>query len=99
MQKNENEYATRDLYESAFLFASNQKLLRLDKDGSCYWFVFDEASYCEYLVDLFWRRKAPIDAKTYADSIRSLKDRIFTLNRRRDLYENESEGGSPIRNA
>jgi len=89
--KKNDEYPTRDLYEAAFLFASNKNLIRQDRDNSCYWFVFKEDGYCEYLVDLYWSKKAKIDAKTYADSIRSLKDRIFTLNRRRDVYIEEEK--------
>ena len=76
-----DSYRTKDLSEASYLYASGKKLLKLDKiDGIC-WFIFNGRDSCEKLTDAFWRKEAVVNAKDYADSIRTLKDMIF--NRRR----------------
>ena len=79
----ENVYLTRDLYEAALLFACQQKLLRLEKEekGRSFWFVFLGQKTCQSLVDTYWRRELNVNAKAYTDAIRSLKDRLFAMER------------------
>lgn len=73
----EKFYRTRDLNEASFLFASRQKLIRLEEDSGRFWFVFEDRPACQKLIDAYWRREATVNAKEFADSFRSLKDRIF----------------------
>lgn len=74
-----NEYKVKDLHESAYLYISGKKLLRLDKENNFYWFIFEDQAGCKVLVDAYWRRECPVCAKDFADAIHSLKSRIFTL--------------------
>jgi len=78
LKKMENAYRTKDLAEASFLYASHQKLIRLEEDNNGrYWFIFGDKGQCEELVNQYWRREATVNAKEFADAFRSLKDRIF----------------------
>lgn len=75
----EKEFRTKDLYESAFLYSQGQELVRLEKDGNVFWFVFTDRGVCSQLSNEYWSGKS--SAKIYADAIRTLKDRIFAQGR------------------
>lgn len=78
MQLESSELQTKDLYEAAFLFAQGQKLIRLEKDGSIYWFVFGNDNFtAEQLRNLYWSGEGLVSGRSYAEAIRSLKDRLF----------------------
>lgn len=70
-------YYTKDLSEAAAILCSGAKLLRLEQEQNFYWFLFVDKSLCEQLSNSYWSGELKIYAKTYADSIRSLKDRLF----------------------
>jgi hypothetical protein len=72
-------FRTKDISEASFLYASDKKLIELEKSGYFFYFVFEDVSGCMALIQSFWRKEAMIDAKTYADAFRSLKDRLFCL--------------------
>lgn len=74
---NGDAYLTKDLYEAAFLITHNLKLLRLVKEDNYYWFVFGNKTKAEELSAQFWRKEIDVNAKIFAENIRSLKDRIF----------------------
>ena len=78
----ENTHPTQDLYESAFLYASGQKLIQLKNDNGRFSFIFEDVQACQRLIDSYWRKDATVNAKEYADAVRSLKDRIFSLQRK-----------------
>ena len=75
----ENNYLTRDLAESAYLYTSGIKLIKTELVGNgrriC--FVFDDRKQCEELVGKFMQKEGIVDAKTYSDSLRTLKDIVF----------------------
>ena len=73
----DNAHRTKDLYEASFLYAAGCKLIRLLDDHGRFWFVFEGEELCRQLTDSYWRKEATINAKEFADSIRTLKDRIF----------------------
>ena len=83
-------YLVKDLFESAFLYASNAKLINFKKDGSYYWLVFKDRSLCENLIQRYWGREASIDPKSFADALRSLKDRLFVLMKRDEYGKNKT---------
>lgn len=83
-------YLVKDLFEAAYLYASNAKLINLKKDGSYYWFVFSDKFVCENLIQKYWGREASIDPKSYADALRSLKDRLFVLMKRDGYGRNKT---------
>jgi hypothetical protein len=70
-------YLTKDLGEAAALISKGAKMLRLQQESSFFWFVFQDKPLCEKLSNEFWSGELQVSAKTYADSIRSLKDRLF----------------------
>lgn len=71
-------YHTKDLMEAAALACSGAKIVRLESASTFYWFVFEDKSQCEQLANSFWAGELCVPAKTYADSIRNLKDRLFS---------------------
>ena len=79
MNMEKDLYLTKDLFESAFLYASHKTLSGLKKDNHFYWFIFEDRQGCIKLIDSFWRKEATVNAKEYADALRSLKDRLFAL--------------------
>ena len=70
-------YLTKDLYEAAALYSANQKFLGLEREGQFYWFAFENKEVCQKISDDFWAKRVKVDAKSYAEAIRTLKDRIF----------------------
>jgi len=78
MNIEKDEFKTKDLPEAALLFTRSKKLIRLEKDNERFHFVFEDKLACQELIDLFWRKEALVDAKTFADSLRSLKGLIFS---------------------
>lgn len=76
MDKN-NVYLTKDLYEGALLYANHIKLLSLQKEGEYFWFIFEDKEKAESLSNKYWQREAQVNAKDYAEAIRSLKDRLY----------------------
>ena len=77
-----NTYHTKDLAEASFLYASGKKFVHLEEDKGRFWFVFDDKTSCEELTNSFWRKEAVVNAKEYADALRTLKDLIFNKHRR-----------------
>lgn len=75
--KSHNEYFTKDLAEAAALHCKSANLVRLQKENSFFWFVFSDKKQCERLSNQFWFGELVVNAKTYADTIRSFKDRLF----------------------
>jgi len=73
-----DRFQTKDMYEAAFLYARRLKLSKLERAGSSFWFVFESKRDAEKLSDSYWAREADVNAKAYADSIRTLKDMIFS---------------------
>lgn len=74
---NGDVYQTKDLYEAALLESYDLRLLNLVKESNYYWFIFENKTKAEELSSWFWRKEINVNAKLYAESIRSLKDRIF----------------------
>ena len=70
-------YRTKDLSEASFLYASGSKLIKTDNENGKVWFIFFDKAYCEKLANSFWSREATVNAKEFADAIRTLKDLIF----------------------
>jgi len=74
------EYKTKDLGEAAALLSNSVRLLRLEKDGNIFWFVFDEKTKSERLSDKYWSGDLMVNAKGYDNALRTLKDRLFARN-------------------
>lgn len=73
----ENIYFTKDLWEAGYLYASEQKLIRLQKEGKFFWFIFLDKEISEKLALSYWNGEATVNPKAYSDAVRTLKDRLF----------------------
>jgi len=70
-------YITKDLPLASALLSLRQRLLHLKNEGSHFIFIFQNNRTCEKLANAFLNRELTVDAKTYAESLRTLKDKIF----------------------
>lgn len=80
MTKNVDEkytYHTKDLAEAAAILAKGRRLLRLQPQEDYFLFVFEDEKQCEEIANSFWSGELRVNAKGYADALRTLKDRIF----------------------
>ncbi len=71
----ENSTKIKDLYLAAFAYSKGKRLIKMERDGRTCWFLFEK---CDDLVDEYWTDVALWKIKTYADSIRTLKDLIYS---------------------
>lgn len=77
-QSNSDELRTKDLYEAGFLIAKGLKLLRLERERAIFFFVLsNKDKKADELRDLYWSGDGLVSGRVYADSIRTLKDRLF----------------------
>lgn len=70
-------YSTKDLAESAFLYASCCKFMHSENNNGVVWFSFSDKNKCQQLADAFWRKEAMVNAREFYNSLRTLKDLIF----------------------
>ncbi len=70
-------YPTRDVYEASLLYANRLKLIDVSRVDSVCWFVFQGKDKAAELSRKFWSREAKVDAKAYAEAVKTLKDLIF----------------------
>ena len=72
-----SKYLTKDLGEAAALMASGVKFIGLKNGNGFYWFVFDSLEVAKN-ADNYWSGELLVKAKNYYDSMRTLKDRIYS---------------------
>jgi hypothetical protein len=72
-----NYYYTKDLGEAAALMSKSLKLLGLKKEGTYFLFVFEDRTQCLPISDEFWYGDLQVNARSYAEAMRRLKDRLF----------------------
>ena len=49
----------------------------MEKEENFYWFIFGDKENAEDLSNQYWQKEAQVNAKDYAEAIRSLKDRLY----------------------
>ena len=75
-------YETRDLYEASAIRSLNHSVIDVKKeDGVCY-FVFDNKQDCEDIVNDYRNRKLTVNAKSFTESIKTMKNFIYSGERR-----------------
>jgi len=74
----ENYYLTKDLYLAGFLYAKGIEFGGVKRQGSLCWFVFVDKPICESLQLQFFAKSTEVNAKDYADSLRTLKNLIYS---------------------
>jgi len=73
------EYKTKDIFEASWIYSQKAPLLRLDPDGNYFWFVFaNDENFTSSLSEKYWRQTATGNIKEYVNSLKSLKDLIFS---------------------
>lgn len=73
-----NIFKTKDLSEGALLLVKGQKLIQLERVGKTVYFVFTDKESCEQLSNQYWFGGCLVNAKSYFESIQTLKKRIFS---------------------
>ena len=75
---NNSLYRTKDLYLASLIYASNERLVKMESGGKHYIFVFQDSERCEAIASSYWQNVCLINAKAFTDAIRTLKDLIFS---------------------
>jgi len=75
-------FTTYDLHCSAALICAGFELLTLEKktDPRKALFVFKKKSGIEKIADLYWSDRLEVKARTYADTLKMLKNRLYSEN-------------------
>ncbi len=69
---------TKDLYLASLWYAKHIKMIDIERVGKQCWFVFEEKHKCEEVQKKFMFREEIVNAKEYADAIKTLKGMIFS---------------------
>ena len=67
-----------DFYSSAFLIATGQKLQNTYKRGSQTVFIFEDSEETQNLLNNYFAMQAEINASSYAQAIKNLKNIIHS---------------------
>lgn len=78
MDKQNNIYKTKDIFEASWIYSQNIKLIRLEPDGKYYWFIFEDKQTSEKLSFDYWSQKADGNIKQFVNSLKTLKDMVFS---------------------
>ncbi len=71
-------YKVKDIGEAAAQLCNAAKLLGLEKDTDFFWFVFsNENNSCNEISNRYWFGDLLINAKTFHESLRKLRDVLF----------------------
>jgi hypothetical protein len=79
--RNTDVYQTKDLHEAGCLLALGFRLVEVQTEGRVMWFQFVEQAAAAKAAEAYWSGVAVVGAKAYADSLRTLKDRLFAHRR------------------
>ena len=70
-------YKTKDLAEASALILQKQQLIRIDREGSICWFVFDDYNTCVDKSNQFFFGELLVNAREFHEAMARLKNRIF----------------------
>jgi hypothetical protein len=73
-------YESVDFYSSAFLIATGQKLQNTYKRGPQTVFIFEDSEDIQILLNNYFAMQAEINASSYAQAIKNLKNIIHAGN-------------------
>ena len=71
-------YSTKDFWLAGGLMASGEKLIRVDWEGRQAFFKFLNLDKCEQAAQAYWSGDLKVSAKAFTDSLRTLKDRMYS---------------------
>ena len=72
-----DHFLTKDLQLAGLLYAKSAGFIGVNRNGRLCWFVFENHPLCEKLQQQFFAKSVEVNAKDYADAIRTLKDLVF----------------------
>ena len=73
----DGEYKTKDLPEVAALIIKKQRLIKMQRDGSVCWFVFEHTPLCEEIVHKFYYEGLPHNnVREYSETLKMLKGKV-----------------------
>jgi len=77
--ENKNNFKTKDLYFAATLIALGYEIISLESiSPKSFQFNFNiESQKLAEFENNFWQRKLLVDARTFSDSIKEIKTRIY----------------------
>lgn len=75
MNKN---FTTRDLNIASLCYAKGLKLLEVKRSEGICWFVFEGNERCLEIQNKYFAKSIDVNAKEFADSLRTLKDLVFS---------------------
>lgn len=82
MQNEQNEYRTKDLYISAYLFMKGHDVSSIDLVGSRrYEFVFTMSDDLLSLVEDFYAKRVLVEPMEYAMAMKRLKSKMYSNER------------------
>lgn len=73
-----NQYRTKELSEAAALLTKGQQIVDIERQGRICWFIFNNKELCEDLANKFFFSDLSVNARDYFESVKRLKNRIFT---------------------
>jgi len=76
-----DEYKTKDIFEASWIYSQGLPLLHLEPDDRYFWFVFGNIGKCKSLSDAYWTNAAEGRIKRFVDSLKTLKDLVFSQKR------------------
>ncbi|MFA5136139.1 MAG: DUF5659 domain-containing protein [Patescibacteria group bacterium] len=76
-QEKENEYSTKDLSEAGALIINGLKMVRIDRQESVCFFIFDNKTGCEKIANQFLFGKLKANLREYYEILTILKRKIF----------------------
>ncbi len=71
-------YRCKDLMRAAALLALGVPLSGLNSRGRFYDFLFEDSKRCESIEQSWWRGDLEVNAVKYADSVKRLKNMVFS---------------------
>lgn len=72
-----DHFLTKDLSLAGMLYAKGVTFVGVNRGGRLCWFVFENHQLCEKLQQQFFAKSVEVNAKEYADALRTLKDLVF----------------------
>lgn len=81
MQIQNNIYKTKDIFEASWIYSQNVPLIKLEPDGRYFWFVFEDKEKATGLSSSYWSQKATGNIKNFVNSLKTLKDLVFSQQR------------------
>lgn len=73
------QFLTKDLHLAALFYAKAVPFVTINRSGRLCWFVFDDKEQCLKLQQEFFAKTVDVNAKAYADAVRTLKDLVFAV--------------------